>query len=67
MSLLERTRDPLDERRLPPSTRTNQQGRRPELSHFMKNLTAAQVKAIKRACKAGVPVTRLARRFGVAT
>jgi hypothetical protein len=30
-------------------------------------LTAAQVKAIKRAFKTGVPMTRLARRFGVAT
>ena len=34
---------------------------------IVKKLTAAQVKAIKRAFKAGVPMTRLARRFGVAT
>jgi hypothetical protein len=67
MSLRVRTREPLDERRPPPSTRANQQRRRPELSRFMKNLTATQVKAIKRACKAGVPMTRLARRFGEAT
>jgi hypothetical protein len=67
MFLLERTRDPLDERRPPPGTAANQRRHRPRLTRFMKNLTAAQVKAIKRACKAGVPVTRLARRFGVAT
>jgi len=35
--------------------------------HVAAGLTAAQVKAIKRAFKAGVPMTRLTRRFGVAT
>ena len=57
MSLLE-TRDPMDERRPPPSTTA--------LS-FVKKLTTAQVRALKRAFKAGVPMARLARRFGVAT
>ncbi len=48
----EKTGDPMDERRPPPSA--------PALTR----LTAAQIKAIKRACKAGVPMTRLARRLG---
>ena len=59
MFLSERTRDPMDERRPPPST--------PALTRFVKKLTAAQVRALKRAFKAGVPMARLARRFGVAT
>ncbi len=55
----------MDERR-PPSRPTGEPARPLEVTRFVKKLTAAQVKAIKRAFKAGVPMTRLARRLGVA-
>ena len=61
----EKTRDPMDERRPPPSLPANPRRRSPRLTRFV--MTAAQMKAIKGAFKAGVPMTRLARRFGVAT